>query len=130
MKGIAIGLSNNSKEILKRLKKTEFVKDIYIAGSSKDNGIENGLIKLQKPKEILLKRWSKLDLIIFIGSIGASLRLINPFLTSKDQDPGVIVIDNKCSKIIPLIGLHQSNTKNIALQIANLFGGQIIETNN
>ena len=41
MKGIAIGLSNNSKEILKRLKKTEFVKDIYIAGSSKEDGKEN-----------------------------------------------------------------------------------------
>jgi len=130
LEGIAIGLSSNSKETLKRLKKTEFVKEIYIAGSSKENEMENGLIKLQKPKEILLKKWPELDLIIFIGSIGASIRLINSFLTSKDQDPGVIVIDNKCSKIIPLIGSHQSNTQNIAFQISNLFGGQIIETNN
>ena len=44
MKGIAIGLSNNSKEILKRLKKTEFVKEIYIAGSSKEDGKDNELI--------------------------------------------------------------------------------------
>ena len=130
MKGIAIGLSNNSKEILKRLKKTEFVKDIYIAGSSKEDGKENELIQVQKPREILLKKWPKIDLIIFIGSIAASIRIINPFLTSKDQDPGVIVIDNKCSKIVPLIGLHQSNTQNIAYQIANLLGGEIIETNN
>ncbi len=130
MKGIAIGLSNNSKEILKRLKKTEFVKDIYIAGSSKDDGKENELIQVQKPKEILLKKWLEIDLIIFIGSIAASIRIINSFLTSKDQDPGVIVIDNKCSKIVPLIGLHQSNTQNIACQIANLLGGEIIETNN
>ncbi len=130
MKGIAIGLSNNSKEILKRLKKTEFVKDIYIAGSSKEYGKENELIKIQKPREILLKKWPEIDLIIFIGSIAASIRIINSFLTSKDQDPGVIVIDNKCSKIVPLIGLHQSNTQNIACQIANLFGGEIIETNN
>ena len=56
--------------------------------------------------------------------------LINYFLTSKDKDPGVIVIDSKCSKIVPLIGLHQSDTQNIALQIANLFGGEIIETSN
>ena len=97
MKGIAIGLSNNSKEILKRLKKTEFVKDIYIAGSSKDDGDKNELIQLQKPREILLKKWQEIDLIIFIGSIAASIRIINSFLTSKDQDPGVIVIDNKCS---------------------------------
>ena len=120
MKGIAIGLSNNSKEILQRLKKTEFVKDIYIAGSSKDNGKKNESIKVQKPREILLKKWQEIDLIIFIGSIAASIRIINSFLTSKDQDPGVIVIDNKCSKIVPLIGLHQSNTQNIAFQIANL----------
>ncbi len=130
MKGIAIGLSNNSKEILKRLKKTEFVKEIYIAGSSKEDGKENELIQVQKPKEILLKKWPEIDLIIFIGSIAASIRIINSFLTSKDKDPGVIVMDNKCSKIVPLIGLHQSNTQNIACQIANLLGGEIIETNN
>jgi len=130
LKGIAIGLSNNSKDILKRLKKTEFVKDIYIAGSSKDDVKANELIQVQKPREILLKKWPEIDLIIFIGSIAASVRIINPFLTSKDQDPGVIVIDNKCSKIVPLIGLHQSNTKNIAFQIAYLLGGEIIETNN
>ena len=130
MKGIAIGLSNNSKEILKRLKKTEFVKDIYIAGSSKNNGKENELIQVQKPREILLKKWPEIDLIIFIGSIAASIRIINSFLTSKDQDPGVIVIDNKCSKIVPLVGLHQSNTQNIAYQIANLLDGEIIETSN
>ncbi len=130
MEGIAIGLSNNSKEILKRLKKTEFVKEIYIAGSSKEDGKENELIQVQKPKEILLKKWQEIDLIIFIGSIAASIRIINSFLTSKDQDPGVIVIDNKCSKIVPLIGLHQSNTQNISCQIANLLGGEIIETNN
>jgi len=130
LKGIAIGLSNNSKEILKRLKKTEFVEDIYIASSSKDDGKENEIIQVQKPKEILLKKWPEIDLIIFVGSIAASIRIINSFLTSKDQDPGVIVLDNKCSKIVPLIGLHQSNTQNIAFQISNLFGGQIIETSN
>jgi len=130
LKGIAIGLSNNSQEILQRLKKTEFVKDIYIAGSSKDNEEKNELVQVEKPREILLKKWPEIDLIIFIGSIAASIRIINSFLTSKDKDPGVIVIDNKCSKIVPLIGLHQSISQNIACQIANLLGGEIIETNN
>ena len=130
MEGIAIGLSSNSKEILKRLKKTKFVKEIYIAGSLKDDEREDEFLKVQKPREILLKKWREVDLIIFIGSIGASIRILNSFLTSKDKDPGVIVIDNKCSKIIPLIGLHHSNSQNIAFQISNLFGGQVIETSN
>ena len=130
MKGIAIGLSNNSKEILKRLKKTEFIDEIYIACSTYEKQKNDNIILSIKPKEIFKEKWKDLDLIIFIGSIGASIRLINSFLTTKDKDPGVIVIDNKCSKIVPLIGLHQSNTQNIAYQIANLLDGEIIETNN
>ena len=92
MKGIAIGLSNNSKEILKRLKKTEFVKDIYIAGSSKEDEKENELIQVQKPREILLKKWPEIDLIIFIGSIAASIRIINSFLSpSSFEEPAIYI---------------------------------------
>ena len=42
----------------------------------------------------------------------------------------MIVIDNKGLRIVPIIGSHQSNIQNIAFQICNLFGGEIIETNN
>ena len=130
MKGIAIGFSDTSKEILKRLKKTEFIHEIYIGSSSKKDKNIKGSIEIIKPKQILIEKWDKLDLIIFIGSIGASIRLITPLLSSKDKDPGVIVLDNKGLKIIPIIGSHQSNVQNIAFQICNLFGGEIIETNN
>ena len=128
--GIAIGLSITSKDILKRLKKTEFINEIFLASSSCSKKIENNSITLIKPKELLTEKWGKLDLIIFIGSIGASIRLINSFLTDKDKDPGVIVMDKKGSQVIPILGSHQSNTQNISLQISNLFGGEIIETNN
>ena len=97
MKGIAIGLSNTSKVILKRLKKTEFIDEIYIASSTNKEKTEEKIIPLIKPKKIFKEKWRDLDLIIFVGSIGASIRLINSFLTTKDKDPGVIVIDNKCS---------------------------------
>ncbi len=130
MKGIAIGFSDTSQEILKRLKKTEFINEIYVASSSlKTIKREHNILSI-KPKSILREKWDKLDLIIFIGSVGASIRLISPLLSSKDKDPGVVVIDKKGSKIVPIIGAHQSNIQNIAFQICNLFGGEIIETNN
>jgi len=132
LKGIAIGLSNTSKVILKRLKKTEFIDEIYIASSKykeKEEKNEDDIISLIKPKEIFKKKWKDLNLIIFIGSIGASIRLINSFLTTKDKDPGVIVINKKGSQIVPIVGSHQANIKNIAFQISNLFCGEIIETN-
>jgi len=130
LKGIAIGLSNSSKVILKRLKKTEFIDEIYIASTTQDKTNKDNPIPVIKPKEVFKEKWKNLDLIIFIGSIGAAIRLINSFLTNKDKDPGVIVIDKKGSQIIPLVGSHQANIQNIAFQISNLFGGEIIETNN
>jgi len=130
LKGIAIGLSNTSKVILEILKKNEFIDEIYIASSNYEEKSEDNIIPLVKPKKVLKEKWKDLDLIIFIGSIGASIRLINSFLTTKDKDPGVIVIDKIGSQIVPIVGLHQSNTQNISFQIANLFGGEIIETNN
>lgn len=130
MKGIAIGFSDTSKEILKRLKKTEFINEIYIGSSSQKDKNNKDTIDFLKPRQILKEKWDKFDLIIFIGSIGASIRLISSFLSSKDKDPGVIVIDKKGEKIIPIIGAHQANIQNIAFQISNLFGGEIIETNN
>ena len=57
MKGIAIGLSHKSKEILKRLKKTEFVNEIYVAGSPKDDGADIEDLQVKKPREILLQKW-------------------------------------------------------------------------
>ena len=130
MKGIAIGFSDTSKEILKRLKKTEFINEIYIGSSSKKDKFIKGSIEVVKPKQIVKEKWDKVDLILFVGSIGASIRLITSLLSFKDKDPGVIVIDNKGLKIVPIIGSHQSNVQNIAFQICNLFGGEIIETNN
>ena len=104
MKGIAIGLSNTSKEILKRLKETEFIKEIYVAGSTHKKTKDKNSIPQIKPKKLLKEKWEEFDLIIFIGSIGASIRLINSFLTTKDKDPGVIVIDKKGSQIVPIVG--------------------------
>ena len=67
MKGIAIGFSDTSKEILKRLKKTEFINEIYIGSSYKKDKKIKGSIEIFKPKQILREKWDKVDLIIFVG---------------------------------------------------------------
>ena len=118
MNGIAIGLSNNSKEILKRLKKTEFVKDIYIASSSQGDELKNELFQVQKPREILLKKWKEVDLIIFVGSISASMNLLN----NRNYLLGsVIVIIFSVPAVIFSVGLINSN-ENYDSLINILFG--------
>ena len=53
MEGIAIGFSDTSKEILKRLKKTEFINEIYIGSSSKKDQNIKGSIEIIKPQSLL-----------------------------------------------------------------------------
>ena len=53
MKGIAIGFSDTSKEILKRLKKTEFINEVYIGSSSQKEKYVKDTIEVLKPKKIL-----------------------------------------------------------------------------
>ena len=128
MKRFAIGFSQNSKNLLKRLRKTEFIDEIFIASSIEIHKNNACSIEEIKIKDFLNNNWKNMHLLIFIGSLGASVRLISPFLISKEKDPGVIVIDYACSKIIPLIGSHQSNTQHISYQISNLLGGEVINT--
>ncbi len=132
MKKIAVAFNENSSKILRSLRSSKLIDEIFIASSSElnKNKHSENQIKHIVIKKFLEQYWTDIDLLIFIGSLGASIRLINPFLNLKENDPGVIVMDKNNSKIIPLIGLHQSNTKNIAGEISALFGGEIIDTSN
>ena len=86
MKGIAIGLSSNSKDLLERLLKTEFVHKAYKVSMKSHTSKEMVIdISSDELKQILKDSWRELDLIIFVGSLSASLRLINPLLTRKNK---------------------------------------------
>ena len=127
MKVVAISFSEQSEEFLNSLRSLEFLDEIYIANSSqnsnssKNNNFNAQYVHKVDVKEFIQQNWRKIDLFIFVGSISVTVRLISNLLISKEKDPGVIVIDKKFSKIIPLIGIHQTVSKEIALKLANLF---------
>ena len=127
MKVVVIGFSAPSIKFLNLLKKLKFIDNVYIASSSKD--IDTSIIKIN-PKEFIQQNWREIDLFIFIGSINIVVRLISPLLVSKDKDPGVIVMDQKGQKIVPLLGIHQTDAYSISSKLANLFDGDLVITNN
>jgi len=130
LKVVAIGFSSGSVKLLELFSRSNFIDEFYLSSSSY-KGDQN--LKSLKPISInkyLKENWNKVSVLIFIGSLGATTRLISTFISSKEIDPGVIVIDKKGSKIVPLINLHHNQTRNISLKIQDLIGGEIIETNN
>ena len=130
MKAVAISFSGQSEEFINSLRSLQFLDEFYIASSSNNKNANDQNFNKINAKEFIQKNWAKIDLFLFVGSISATIRLISPLLISKEEDPGVIVIDKKFSKIIPLIGIHQTVCKEIALKLANLFEGDLVMTNN
>jgi len=60
------------------------------------------------------------DQIVFFVSLGAVVRLIAPFLKSKDVDPGVIVVDDAGQFVIPVLSGHVGGANAHAEMLADL----------
>ncbi|MDX8129969.1 MULTISPECIES: cobalamin biosynthesis central domain-containing protein [Methylomonas] len=64
--------------------------------------------------------FSAYDQIIFLVSLGAVVRLIAPHLKSKDEDPGVLVIDDAAEFVIPVLSGHVGGANAYAEKVAVL----------
>ncbi len=68
------------------------------------------------------------DQIIFFVSLGAVVRLIAPLLRSKDEDPGIIVVDDAGQFVIPVLSGHVGGANAWAEHLAHLMGAQAVLT--
>ena len=68
------------------------------------------------------------DQVIFFVSLGAVVRLIAPHLKSKDEDPGVVVIDDAAQFVIPVLSGHVGGANAWAERIAGLLGATPVLT--
>ena len=66
--------------------------------------------------------------MIFVGSVGAVVRLIAPLISSKDNDPAVLAIDSKGVYLVPLLGGHKAGAEKISFDLAADIGGTPILT--
>ncbi|MFZ6862251.1 cobalamin biosynthesis central domain-containing protein [Undibacterium sp. Ji67W] len=60
------------------------------------------------------------DQVVFFVSLGAVVRLIAPHLKNKDEDPGVIVVDDAAQFVIPVLSGHVGGANEWAERIAAL----------
>jgi len=68
------------------------------------------------------------DQLVFCVSLGAVIRLIAPHLKSKDEDPGVLVIDDKAEFVIPVLSGHIGGANAYAESLAQALGATAVVT--
>lgn len=68
------------------------------------------------------------DQIVFFVSLGAVVRLIAPHLKSKDEDPGVLVVDDAGQFVIPVLSGHIGGANAMSGQIAALLDATAVLT--
>ena len=126
---IAFGFSLSSLPLLERLKAKDNADDIFCSDSSafllekksKD-------LRQSSPVDFLKGYWQKNNKLIFIGSIGAVVRLISPFVKSKEHDPAVLVMDSKAKNVVSLLGGHASGGDLLAIELASDLNASAIFT--
>ena len=126
---IAFGFSLSSLPLLERLKVSNQVDQIFISDRA-DFLLEEktlGLIK-SLPKAFIKDHWQRNSQIIFIGSMGAVIRLISPFISSKENDPAILVLDSKAKHVISVLGGHKQGGEKFANELASSLKAEAIVT--
>ena len=72
--------------------------------------------------------FAQFDQLVFFVSLGAVVRLIAPFLKSKDEDPGVTVVDDAGQYAIAVLSGHVGGANAMAEQVAALLGAAPVLT--
>ncbi|HEY8158773.1 MAG TPA: cobalamin biosynthesis central domain-containing protein [Methylobacter sp.] len=72
--------------------------------------------------------FTRYDQLVLFISLGAVVRLIAPHLKSKDEDPGVLVVDDAARYVIPVLSGHVGGANAFAECVAALLGAEAVLT--
>ena len=99
--------------------------DLFLPSRIADS---HGAIPFDRLLEVVAKNFSSYSGHVFIAAAGIVVRAIAPHLKSKDQDPAIVVLDQKGKYAISLLSGHLGGANELAQEVAQLTGGRAVIT--
>lgn len=112
-----ISITKNGDYLAKKLEE-KFSIHLYSKNLSKDFDF----------KKAVKDSFENYEAVVFISSTGIAVRAIVPYITTKDKDPAVIVIDNLGKVVISLLSGHLGGANKLAEDMALVLGAEPIIT--
>ena len=79
-------------------------------------------------KQLMARIFYEYAQVVLVMASGIAVRLIAPHVTSKWQDPAVVVIDDSGKNIISLLSGHWGGANDLAEKLARVLGGHAVVT--
>lgn len=99
-----------------------FANDNHVAAHEDTVYVESGISGFTKDA------FQHADAILYFASTGIAVRQIAPFVSSKETDPAVIVLDESGSVVIPLLSGHLGGAVALAETLAQIVGARALQT--
>ena len=107
-----------NQEIVKLLDRHKYKCVSHLANRS---ACEVELISaLKDTKNWIEECWKRTDAFIFIGGADIATRMIANLVEDKMKDPAVLVLDDECRYIIPILGNHLGLGNDLAEKLAKI----------
>ncbi len=113
------------------IKAVYFTQEGYLlANRLKDRGLSITVYDGREGKYRLFvkENFAQGEKLLFIGAVGIAVRAIAPYIRTKDEDPAVVVMDDKGQYAIPLLSGHIGGANRLAWQLAEALGGRAVIT--